>query len=84
MHLSLPWTQLWRCIRNWRDQMVFVKGKLRGPDTWVVKRSALSILDGIFRFLSLYSCESQVAKVHFAELSEILRPEGMDAFIRKE
>src|SRR5882762_6028998 len=81
MHLSLRGRSYGVAYRKWRDQMVFVKGKLRGPDTWVGKAIGLVDFGMAFSFLEpLLVANPQVAKVHFAELSEILRPEGMDAF----
>jgi hypothetical protein len=67
--------------RKWRDQMLFVRRNLRGPDTWVGKAVGLVVLGMTLPVLEdLLLANPKVAKEHAAELMEILRPEGIEAF----
>jgi len=66
---------------KWRDQFRFVKRYLHGRDDWVGKAIGLVAFGITLPVLEDILVEKpDIAKVHFLELAELLRPEGIEAF----
>jgi len=81
MHLTLRKRDYEAAYRKWRDQYLFVKSNLRGPDVWVGKAIGLVAHGMTLPFLeSLLLASPEIATAHQPELLELLRPEGMEAF----
>jgi hypothetical protein len=87
--LRLSLAEMWLDLRQknpeiayqkFREQLLFVKRNLRGPDTWVGKAIGLVAYGMTLPFLEqlLYSAPG-LAKTHASELLDMLRPEGADA-----
>lgn len=67
--------------RKWRQQLHFVRSNLLGTDTWVGKAIGLVAAEMTLPVLdSLLIYDPDLARIHAAELTEILQPEGMSAF----
>lgn len=67
--------------RKWRDQFRFVKTYLRGQDDWVGK--AIGVVDfglSLTVFDDLLVSRPSLARSHFEELVDLLKPEGIAMF----
>jgi hypothetical protein len=65
---------------KWRDQFGFARNYLRGRDGWVGKAIGLVDLGLSFPVIEdLLLRKPSLARSHYGELVELLRPEGVDA-----
>jgi len=81
MHVDLRNGKHEAAYRKWRQQLHFVRGNLRGTDTWVGKASGLVAIGLTLPFLdNLLVADPHIVKSHATELFELVRPEGIAAF----
>ncbi len=81
MYLDLRQHRYEDAYRKWRDQFLFIRRALRGPDNWVGKAVGLVAIGMTMSFLEpLLQADPTLAKTHAAELLEMLRSEGMAGF----
>lgn len=81
MQLDLRQRKYEAAYRKWREQMLLVRGNLRGPDTWVGKAVGLVALGMTLPFVEdLLLARPHIADQHPEELLQALWPEGMAAF----
>lgn len=81
MHLDLRSRRYEAAYRKWREQMLFLRANLYGPDTWVGKSVGLVALGMTLPFVeSLLLARPRMADDHAEEFLEAVWPEGMKAF----
>lgn len=81
MHLDLQRGDHEGAYQKWYRQTRFAKDNLRATDTWVGKAIGLVAIGMTIPLLdSLLMANPGTAKVHRAQLEEILRPDGIAAF----
>jgi hypothetical protein len=81
IHVDLRKGKHESAYRKWQQQFQFAKRNLRGTDTWVGKAIGLVAMGMTLPVLdSLLMTSPNLAKTHAAELTMMLRPEGIAAF----
>lgn len=81
IHLDLRNGKYETAYRKWQKQLRFARGNLRGTDTWVGKAIGLVAIGmTLYPLDSLLVASPNLARVHAAELYELLLPEGIAAY----
>lgn len=81
MHIDLRQRKYEEAYQKWRQQFLFLRRVLRGPDNWVGKAVGLVAIGMTLPFLErLLIASPEIAKRHSAELLKILRAEGIAEF----